>query len=215
MQRRSLTILELLIALALVLAMAAIVAPSLLESLDERAFEAAADETNEQLLMARAHAQQTGKPVEVTYHAEKSQVQARVFAPGESDDSSHATSSLTVEEPWAVRFLGPGVRIMARSPYQPDSSEHPADQQVPLDDEDFESLADLGKGQDVRLAVFMPDGTALMADRVWLNDSKGRLGVFTINQWSGLPFFERLADLTRRAAESKPESKPSSPPADR
>jgi hypothetical protein len=207
MHRRSLTILEMLIALALLLAMAAIVAPSLLNTLEERAFETAADETNEQLMMARAHAQATGTPIEVTYSAGKSQVQARVFSPMADVGAIADSGGEPVHEPWALRFLGRGVRIVARKPVSESAAVDPMVAELPIPD-DVETLEDLGKGQDVRLAVFMPDGTALMSDRVWLNDAKGRLGVFTINPWSGLPFFERLADLTAEVIEDLQNAPP-------
>jgi hypothetical protein len=222
MFRRSLTLLELMIAIVLLLAIAALIFPSMLRSMDERTFESAADVTNEQLMMARAHAQATGSPVEVTYHAGTSRVQARFFLPWLTEPSAEPSlpggvesaveraerlvhepqrqgeSESEIGEAWASRELGHGIRIVARRPH--------ADLIPGLDaSDDGESggFEELGKGQDVRLAVFMPDGSALLGDPVWLNDQEGRCGVLTINPWSGLPVFERLTDPTdgRSSAE--------------
>lgn len=221
---RSLTLLETLIALALVVAMGALIFPSLLNSLEERAFESAADETSEQLVRARAHAQVIGSPVEVTYDAHKSQVRARLFQPPDDlmpsdpsqDDPADAPAiragndrptpqsreGAAISEAWALVNLGRSVRIVARppTPRAQDALMPPSgDSLMPGE---YETLADLEHGQEIRLAVFMPDGTALMGDQVWLNDDKGRLGVFTINPWSGLPFFKRLADWSAKNADA-------------
>lgn len=227
---RSLTILEVLIALVLVVALGAMVFPSLMNSLEERAFDTVAEETNEQLMRARAHAQVTGSPVEVTYDAHTSQVRARLFQPLENfaapdhDDldmpmsskptpaTPQAREGAAITEAWALVNLGRSMRIVSRPP-----PERAADALLPptrsLQPGEYETFEDLGKGQDVRLAVFMPDGTALMGDQVWLNDDKGRIGVFTINSWSGLPFFKRLADWSaKHSTDGPPADAPGASP---
>ena len=223
---RSLTLLETLIALVLMVALGALIFPALMNSLDERAFENVAEETNEQLMRARAHAQVTGSPVEVTYDTHKSEVRARLFQPlddfvapeqDESADAEPAAASLSqptpqsregaaITEAWALVNLGRSMRIASRPPAETaaDALLPPADS---LEPGEYETIEDLGKGQEIRLAVFMPDGTALMGDQVWLNDDKGRIGVFTINSWSGLPFFKRLADWSAKQASAEPEDR--------
>ena len=79
MQSRGLTLLELLIALALILALGAIAMPTALKALADREFNSARDTTVQQLLMARAHAQTTGQPVEVIYHGETRRIEARAL----------------------------------------------------------------------------------------------------------------------------------------
>jgi type II secretory pathway pseudopilin PulG len=260
MTRRCLTLLEVLIVLVLLGALVAMVMPALLDRLDERAFEAAADGTNEQLMMARAHAQATGEPVEVTYSPKTGELQARRYAPwgrdfdagtvepgtspladragtgrptshssaGDQSDSSSSASNAQVggglpgmpaqasastrdiAEPWATRLLGRGIRIGTHPPGattapQDDSLNMLCDPgndalaSVASDDGSSETLADLERGQDVRLAVFMPDGSAMLGEDLWLNDDDGRWGRISINPWSGLPMFQRLADLTSEA----------------
>jgi prepilin-type N-terminal cleavage/methylation domain-containing protein len=246
-RRFGLTLLEVLIVLVLLAAVAAVVAPVVIDRLDERAFEAAADNTSEQLMMARAHAQATGEPVEVTFSPATGNVQARVYAPWEADHdldaiepgtsplastamedqtetadagSSHSTGfpgamdsqgesvggGTSIAEAWATRTLGHGMRINTRPPFFAGEGELNDGEEICLpdgtvifaaaDDEEFETLADLASGgQDVRLAVFMPDGSAMVGDELWLDDGRGRCGRFSINAWSGLPIFQRLANL--------------------
>jgi type II secretory pathway pseudopilin PulG len=207
--RRSFTILELLIVIGLLAGLAAIVVPLVSSSLSERAFETAADSTGEQLMLARAHAQATGSPVEVSYNSAKAQVQARSMSawlhpfqilppvsksapnviegdcpPTPADDES--PDHQLISESWACRDLGKTVRITNHRPLQNDSSIGQS-QTTSMD------YSELTRGSDdVRLAVFMPDGSALMGSPVWFNDDDGRLGKLTINPWSGLPVFERV-----------------------
>jgi type II secretory pathway pseudopilin PulG len=233
MLKRSLTLIEMLIAVVLLLAIAALVLPSMFRAMEERTFDAAAHQTEEQLRMARDHAQATGTPVEVTYRADKSEVQARFFGAGEGSaresgstgseqpgfnlgigalsdlTASEAEAAELIPESWACRGLGPGMRLVARPPA--DSSDDAASTEVDVTEPsagEYETLDDLGRGQDVRLAVFMPDGSALVGDPIWLNDDKGRRGMFTINPWSGLPAFQRMSDHKTGAADPSDEKNP-------
>jgi type II secretory pathway pseudopilin PulG len=238
--KRSLTLFETLIAIILVLAMGALIFPSLVDNLDERTFESAADTTNNQLMMARAHAQATGAPVEVTYKAGASQVRVRVFTPwmiGPSNRSDiagpfsilnrksprqaanlangEATTSDDIDEAWACMEVARSVRITSRAPAEMRSETQQefarADATsgrggAPPLQPDYETLDDLGKGQDVRLAVFLPDGSALLNDPVWIDDGKGRRGKLSINPWSGLPIFQRLGAANDAIGAKEDES---------
>jgi len=226
MNKRSMTLLETLIALVLVLALGALIFPSFIKSMDERTFESAADVTNEQLMMARAHAQATGSPVEVTYQVDSSQVQARLFTPWlpefqptanrsspfiagndrrnlgpltpVNDDAAAVPDRALIGEPWACRDVGRGVRFLSHRPSTSEDNNSPfaatSGTSPERDRAQSDSFQELRKGQEIRLAVFMPDGSALMGEPVWLNDDKGRCGMLTINPWSGLPMFQRLSD---------------------
>ncbi len=44
----------------------------------------------------------------------------------------------------------------------------------------------------LRLAVYMPDGSAPIVQPVWISDEHGRRGKIEINSWTGLPSFERV-----------------------
>jgi Tfp pilus assembly protein FimT len=219
MNRRSVSLVEVLIAVALLLGIAAIVTPSVVNSLDERAFESAADVTGEQLMLARAHAQATGQTIEVRYRPEKSAVEARIFAPwlghwarsttnapGGSEVSTNQPSTNArddrdgpslIPEPWANRSINKSVRIACRVPLGVSQRESSGMSLTPEEAAAIE--AELTNTDDVRLAVFMPDGSALLGDPFWLEDGDGRMGKLTVNPFSGLPIWERLEDLTGRA----------------
>jgi len=238
--KRCVTLLETLVALVILIAAGALVFPMMMNSLDERAFESVADVTNEQLMLARAHAQATGSPVEVTFNQATSQVEARLYAPWLSPEvpewgasqsvfpglgsDDRATSTLVEKRPqstsreipesWACQKLGANVRFRS-SPPTASSSEGERNLSEPsLGEDDYESLEDLATGQEVRLAVFMPDGSALAAEPVWLNDDEGRCGLFTINPWSGLPAFQRLSEKQQSSETDRP-SAPSKRSSDR
>lgn len=228
---RALTLLETLLALVLLLALGAIVVPSIVRGLEERTFEQAADVTSEQLMLARAHALTTGEPVEVTFRAETSKVEARLFSaasPLSEFDAIGIVSAAPVSvarprvnkpsrreapeasreiaESWATRPLAKGVRIVSQLPHQPDSAA--ADQGAsPNDTADDQTIEEMVKGQDVRLAVFLPDGSALASGPVWLGDEAGRWGKLTVNPWSGMPMFRRVASLTE-TQESETRAEP-------
>ncbi len=252
--RRCMTLLEVLIVVVLLAALTAILAPLVLDRLDEQAFESAADTTSEQLMMARAHAQATGEAVEVTYSPTTGEVQARLYAPWSreievgqmepgtsplvasvgnrgqmragddhdrrttatgSDSDESLESAQPIAQGWATRALGRGIRIATHRPMSGSASPANGDwcdpqTGLPIRDqgEDIETLDDLVHGQEVRLAVFMPDGSAMVGENLWLNDERGRCGRISINPWSGLPMFQRLADLTNEAlgvAEKSPD----------
>ena len=84
MSPRGLTLLELLIALTLLLALGAIALPAMMSRLGERAFDTAADLTINHLLLARAYAQAERSPVEVIYDPSRPHLEARLFEPGVS-----------------------------------------------------------------------------------------------------------------------------------
>ena len=44
----------------------------------------------------------------------------------------------------------------------------------------------------LRLAVYMPDGSAPLVQTVWIRDDHGRSGRIEVNPWTGLPSFERV-----------------------
>lgn len=166
--RSGATLLEVLLALALLVLMAGIVVPPLTDRLADRAFTSAADVTLQQFLLARAHAQATGQPIEIVYR--DGMVEARRFVPGDrtdphdvfSDDA--AADDAVIAEGWATRALPAGMRLTAAG----DAGDAP-----------------------LRLAVYLPDGSSLLDGRARLLDDDGRVGVFAVNPVSGLPLFER------------------------
>jgi len=214
MNRRGLTLIELLLAIGLVLIVGALVLPAIFTSLGERSFESAGEVVRNQLLLARAHAQLTRRPVEVVYAnvpPRRPGVRARYFlvdAPGPSmkrstdgaespeaeadpfpiDDEWQTTPDQVIVEGWADRDLPDGLRFTDRA-----------------ETETTDTLV-------LRLAVYMPDGSALLVQPVWIRDEHGRRGKIDVNPWTGLPSFERLAstrfDDATDAAADVPENQP-------
>ena len=191
MNRRGLTLIELLLAIGLVLIVGALVLPTVFTGLRERSFESAAEVVRNQLLLARAHAQVTRRPVEVVYAnvpPRRPGVRARYFlvdAPGPAiyrptggaasgeaeadpfpiDDQWQTTPEQVIVEGWADRDLPDDLRLTDRAE---------SDRVV------------------LRLAVYMPDGSAPLMQPVWLRDEHGRRGKIEVNPWTGLPSFERF-----------------------
>jgi prepilin-type N-terminal cleavage/methylation domain-containing protein len=223
MNRRGLTLIELLLAIGIVLIVGALVLPAVFTGLRERSFESAGDVVRNQLLLARAHAQVTRRPVEVVYANVPPRgpgIRARYFlvdAPGPAierstgrtasgaadadpfpmDDQWQTNPEQVIVEGWADRDLPDGLRLTNRAE---------------ADD------ADTGWTETdpvlLRLAVYMPDGSALLVQTVWIRDDYGRRGRIEVNPWTGLSSFDRVvgdqSDASsvqedRAASEFEPE----------
>ncbi len=211
MTRRGLTLIELLLAIGLVLIVGALVLPAIFTGLRERSFESAAEVVRNQLLLARAHAQLTRRPVEVVYTnvpPRRPGVRARYFlvdAPGPSiqrstdgasspdveadpfptDDQWQTDPDQQIVEGWADRDLPGGLLLTDRA------------------------VSDSTDAWMLRLAVYMPDGSALFTQPAWIRDDHGRRGRIDVNPWTGLPSFERITSArTDDATADVPENQP-------
>ena len=105
MNRRGVTLLELLLAIALLLAVGGLVLPALFDRLTERAFESSAEIVRSQLLLARAHAQATGEPIEVLFATDPPRVAARRFDASLVTLEPRADASDGQDEPFEVTSL--------------------------------------------------------------------------------------------------------------
>ncbi len=242
MTRRGLTLLELLIALALVVALGAIAFPVLMRTLDERAFEAAGDVTTNHLLLARAYAQERGEPVEVMYRPDPPRVEARLFRPervtiegdelrdmgAEVEDSPEVPiryeyemededGEAAIPEGWAITVLPKQMRMTSQLPidtmiltdglgeYSPEMEFAEPEFSYEEEQEDLP----------LRLAVFLPDGSALLGDPAWLSDASGRVGKIVVNPFTGLPYFELVEatdDVMEELAEEEEDEFEEDPP---
>jgi type II secretory pathway pseudopilin PulG len=232
MNRRGVTLLELLLAIALLLALGALVLPALFDRLTERAFESSAEIVRSQLLLARAHAQVTGEPIEVLFETDPARVAARRFdvglvdperggsAPGEENlddepfevtslDQEQAPETLRIGEPWAERVLPDGVWIADRSGLAEEGSGgYGAEAGFrAAGDDRIESERDEALRR-IRLALFMPDGSAVLAEPVWIRDEHGRRGRLTVNHWTGLPSFERVMETVPEPEDQDEQPEP-------
>lgn len=173
--RCGVTLLELLIVLALLIAIAAAVGPTVLSALDERAFDSTLDVTGRQMMLARAHAQASGQAVEVVYlnDGARPQVAALLFAVGEESERVALVPS------WAQRPLPYGYTIAD----QPPQAETPGIGGV--EDAPVEARS-------LRLGVFLPDGSAMSGLPRWLSDGDGRVARMNLNPYTGHVEFTRL-----------------------
>ena len=220
------TLVELLIALAIVVMLGAIALPIAMGALEARAFESAVDSLQEQLLLARAHAQESGRSVQVVYDPGRSEVAVSLFdidslAAGKRSQRSDPRSDefdasgpepdpdielLTdvlvaredpqaprddrIPEPWSVRSLGGDLWLQQDSPSEGNDGPRSASLALELDSRRSHRPSSL-----LILVVYLPDGTPLVADPLWLMDAGGRASRLTINPWSGEPTIERFADV--------------------
>jgi hypothetical protein len=207
------TLTELLLAIVLLLAMAALVWPPLRDGLDARTFESACDAAEQQLLLARAHAQSKGEAIEIAYVADPPCLEARQSRPGESADDhvgDVAAAEGAVAHGWATCSLPRGVVVsMQPSPALPeplwrvamnDAGKPPARGVDPRTVEE-------PPAEPARLVVYLPDGTAALAREFWLVDDGGRRARFSINPWTGVPRVETqgAAEVSSEPADSLDE----------
>jgi prepilin-type N-terminal cleavage/methylation domain-containing protein len=233
MNRRGMTLLELLLAIALLLAVGGLVLPALFDRLTERAFESSAEIVRSQLLLARAHAQATGEPIEVLFKTDPPRVAARRFdvrlvsveqrsgVPESSDVESssderldvvllgdeEALETLRIPEPWAERLLADGVWIADRSGVSQEGLAG-ASGQAEIRVAGDEELVGEETPRTIRLALFMPDGSAVLAEPVWVRDDHGHRGRLTINQWTGLSSFEWVTEVREGPLEEEEQPEP-------
>jgi prepilin-type N-terminal cleavage/methylation domain-containing protein len=230
MSRRGLTLLELLIALSLLVALGAIAFPAVMRQFDGRAFDAAADVAVNHLLLARAHAQSSRQPVEVIYVPQPAHLEARLFEPAlaevddiviaepidpEADDASTAFAfefdaedeeRLAIAAGWAWRALPDGVELSRRPPDEEEmEKEDLYDDLVMEFEEEMEAWEEASdEPTTFRIAVFLPDGSALIGEDAWLRGADGRIGRLSVNPFTGLPVFERLEEV-EPVVEDEPE----------
>lgn len=224
--KRGLTLLELLIAIGLLLVVGALVFPTVMNGHRRRAFESTVEVVRNQLLLARAYAQATGEPVEVRYYSASPHVEARLFDPtlraaqlgrihsiddlvaDDLDEDQFVADQWgdrsVIPEAWAYRLLADGLRIGYRPP--------PADaefgdpfESVDTSDANFDDEVDWlnaeAQPRTIRLAVFLPDGSALLGDAVWIFDDDGRRGRLEVNPWTGLPLFDQTGTVLSTRSE--------------
>jgi prepilin-type N-terminal cleavage/methylation domain-containing protein len=222
MNRRGLTLIELLLAIGIVLIVGALVLPAIFTGLRERSFESAGDVVRNQLLLARAHAQVTRRPVEVVYLNVPPRgpgIRARYFlvdAPGPAierptgrtasaadadpfpmDDQWETNPEQVIVEGWSDRDLPDGLGLTNRAEADDADSGWTDTDPVIL-----------------RLAVYMPDGSALLVQTVWLRDDDGRRGRIEVNPWTGLSSFDRVVGDQSDASsdrEDRAELEPEDP----
>jgi hypothetical protein len=210
MSRRALTLLEVLIALTLLVALGAIAFPAMMRSLGGRAFDATGDVIVNHLLLARATAMEQGELIEVAYLTEPARLVARRFepalleapaAPGAEEGfgapptwdtawTAEDEAPAPIAEGWAVRALPRGLELRNQPPASLDEN----DPEAMLAAMEAEALDEAAPEQaPMRIAVYLPDGSAMIAGDFWLLDEEGRSARLRVSPWTGLPALESVA----------------------
>ena len=214
MKRRGFTLLELLITIGLVLGLGALVWPAMVKFQRGRIFDSAVEIVRDQLLLARAHAQASGKPVEVIYLNDPPRIEARMFEPilramqengsgivasaDQIDDLStielddEELEESLIPDPWALRIIADRIHLSTKPQVSSeDVMSGSFDDFDYLQAEDLFDLEQEQQPQTIRLAIFLSDGSALLGDPVWIIDADGRQGRIAVNPWTGIAGYEQ------------------------
>ena len=197
--RRGLSILEILVAVGIVLAVAAVAVPWTLGWLGSRELDDAGDRIAMQMLMARAAAREEGRPVEVVASAEggSRSVEARWvaldggeddggdgdFRGGGGDGDAISRGDLvtrdgflqsSIDAEWASFALPTGLSIDV-------GAGGDADDAMPSDGDEPTA----GGNASQTLALFLPDGTVLMAPVFMLRTDSGAARAMRVDRATG------------------------------
>ncbi|MFM7261660.1 MAG: Tfp pilus assembly protein FimT/FimU [bacterium] len=191
--RRGLSILEILVAIGLILAVAAVAVPWTLGWLGSRELDDAGDRIAMQMLMARAAAREEGRPVEVVASGERgaSSVEVRWVALDDAasgDAVSRGDMTTTdgylqssIDADWASFALPSGLSIaVAAARSSDDIGEESATEDAT---DDVDTSADAAAPQ--TLALFLPDGTVLMAPIFMLRTDAGIARAMRVDRATG------------------------------
>lgn len=182
--RRGLSLVELLVAIGVVLAIAAIVIPWTAGWLGGRELDNAEDNLAVQMMMARAAAREEGRPVEVVaeFDGVSSRVNARWMAPGEDSEAAFERSGprderdgvSSIDASWASVKLPHGVCVALGL----------ADQGARASRDDASAS---GASNGGTIAIFLPDGTVFFAPVFMLRTDAGSLRAMKVDRATGVP----------------------------
>ena len=112
---RGLTLIEILIVIGLLLALAAIAAPAVVQQLEARAFDVGGDVIRRHLQLARAYAQRNRQAVEVVYEVDTRRMIARPFDV-ERIDADAPTDAPPLATVWSIRELPGRAELSEQAP---------------------------------------------------------------------------------------------------
>ena len=186
---RGLTLIEILVALGIVVALAALVLPTLSWMSRFRPLDTACEDVQALYLRARAHATVKGRPVQITlsrFDLEADWFEVETFSlddfdvPGDVDaDASKTAFPLAT---WSRVGLQDDVRYQPRSRVLSAASEESSSWSGSgSSDPTFEDVIDTA----VLLAILFPDGTVISTEQLVLSDETGRTRSILIDELTG------------------------------
>lgn len=182
---RAFTLVEVLISLALLLLIGAIISPSLMGLSDRVTIDAACDELSAATSIAAAHATQRAEPLELVAVSkpEGTAIYVRALGGPAREELASASEEPAVQgdsRPWELRVttLRPSVVVSGQDP-RPALSEGLSilenEPNVPSDEPAASNEA--GPAPAVRLAIFLPDGSAVSGQRMFVGvQTRTRVG---------------------------------------
>ena len=189
---RGLTLIEILVALGIVVALAALVLPTLSWMSRFRPLDTASEDVQALYLRARAHAAVNGRPVQITlsrFDLEADWFEVETLSFDDSDDSD-VPSDVDADESktafplatWSRLGLLDDVRYQPRSRFLSESSEEASSWSgSDVRDPAFDDPADSA----VLLTILLPDGTAISREQLVLSDDMGRTRSILIDELTG------------------------------
>ena len=183
---RGLTLIEILVALGIVVALAALVLPTLSWMSRFRPLDTACEDVQALYLRARAHAAVNGRPIQITLsrfdlEADWFEVETLSFDDSgeiDADDSEPAYPLAT----WSRVGLLDDVRYQPRSRFLSEASEASSSwSESGSSDPAFDDVIDTT----VLLAILLPDGTAISREQLVLSDETGRTRSILMDELTG------------------------------
>lgn len=186
---RGLTLIEILVALGIVVALAALVLPTLSWMSRFRPLDTACEDVQALYLRARAHAAVNGRPVQITlsrFDLEADWFEVETFSLDDSDvpgdvDADASKTALPLAT-WSRVGLQDDVRYQPRSRVLSAASEESSSWSGSgPSDPAFEDVIDTA----VLLAILLPDGTVISREQLVLSDETGRTRSILIDELTG------------------------------